>query len=105
TTTTTTTTLPKSPTTPVRPFVITGVSGNIVAGTRSTLYVTGVGFYAQPTVSIGVAGLTFVVAKDTGTVLTTYVSAARGFKFKPGTYTLTVRLANGKQASRRHYFS
>jgi len=106
TTTTTTTTVPTTTTTtPARPFTVTGVSGIIVAGERSTLSITGFGFYAQPTVTIGVPGLKFVVAKDTGTALTVYVTSAHGLKFKAGTYTVTVRLANAKQASKRHYFS
>jgi hypothetical protein len=97
--------MPTTTTTVAPRFVVTGVSGNIVAGVRSTLSITGSGFYAQPTVTIGVPGLKFVVAKDTGTALTVYVTSARGFKFKAGTYTVTVRLANAKQASKRHYFS
>jgi len=101
---TTTTTLPTTTTTVAPRFVVNGVSGNIVAGVRSTLSITGLGFYAQPKVTIGVAGLKFVVAKDTGTALTVYVTSARGFKFKAGTYTVTVRLANARQATKRHYF-
>jgi hypothetical protein len=101
---TTTTTQPTTTTTLAPRLVISYISGVIVPGARSTLTIGGGGFYAQPTISIGVAGLTFVVARDTGTVLITYVTAAPGFKLKPGAYTLTVQLANGKRASRRHNF-
>jgi hypothetical protein len=109
--TTTTTMVPTTTTTlslttpPVSRFVISYVAGTITGGARSTLTIGGAGFYAQPTVSMGVAGLKFVVVKDTRTLLITYVTAPPGFKLKQGIYTLTVKLANGKKATKRQYFA
>jgi hypothetical protein len=77
----------------VKPFKAVRVVGFVVAGKTSTIRIIGTAFSGRPKVTSH-AGTTAIVTKDTGTSLTVKVTVKAGTK--NGTYTFTVKLANGK---------
>ncbi len=89
------TVLPATVPVTVPPFRVTGAHGTAIAGTTSTITVSGTGFYGQPRVTSTAAGSRVGVAKDSGTLLTLRVFTKKGVS---GEHTLTITLANGKSA-------
>jgi hypothetical protein len=77
----------------VKPFKAVRVVGFVVAGKTSTIRIIGTAFSGRPKVTSH-AGTTAIVTKDTGTSLTVKVTVKAATK--NGTYTFTVKLANGK---------
>jgi hypothetical protein len=77
----------------VKPFKAVRVVGFVVAGKTSIITIIGTAFSGRPTVTSH-AGTTAIVFKDTGTALSVRVKVKAGSR--NGTYTFTVRLANGK---------
>jgi hypothetical protein len=69
------------------------VHGHAVAGKTVTLTISGSGFYGAPRIT-GHARTVARVTMDTGKLLTVRVSVAAGSP--NGTFTFTIRLANGK---------
>ncbi|MGA2969490.1 MAG: hypothetical protein ABSE75_06755 [Acidimicrobiales bacterium] len=77
----------------VKPFKAVRVVGFVVAGKTSIITIIGTAFSGRPIVTSH-AGTTAKVFKDTGTALSVKVTVKAGTK--NGTYTFTVKLANGK---------
>jgi hypothetical protein len=77
----------------VKPFKAVRVVGFVVAGKTSIITIIGTAFSGRPTVTSH-AGTTAIVFKDTGTALSVRVKVKAGSR--NGTYTFTVKLANGK---------
>jgi hypothetical protein len=75
-------------------FVVSKVHGTATVGSTVNLTVTGVGFYGDPKVTSNEPGAKFTVLHDHGTSLVIRVKVPAGAKH--GTFTLTIRLANGK---------
>ncbi len=83
----------------VKPFKAVRVVGFVVAGKTSIITIIGTAFFGRPTVTSH-AGTTARVFKDTGTALSVRVSVKAGSR--NGTYTFTVKLANGKTSKVRY---
>jgi hypothetical protein len=77
----------------VKPFKAVRVVGFVVPGKTTTITIIGTAFSGRPTVTSH-AGTSAKVTKDTGTSLVVKVTVKAGTK--NGTYTFTVKLANGK---------
>ncbi len=77
----------------VKPFKAVRVVGFVVPGKTTTITIIGTAFTGRPKVTSH-AGTTALVTKDTGTSLTVKVTVKAGSR--NGTYTFTVKLANGK---------
>jgi hypothetical protein len=77
----------------VKPFKAVRVVGFVVAGKTTIITIIGTAFSGRPIVTSH-AGTTAKVFKDTGTALSVKVTVKAGAK--NGTYTFTVKLANGK---------
>jgi hypothetical protein len=77
-------------------FVVHKVEGTALVGSTKTLTITGVGFYGRPKITSNEVGAKFGVLHDRGTSLVIAVTVRAGTKH--GTYTLTIRLADGKFA-------
>jgi hypothetical protein len=75
---------------------VTALHGYAVYARTVTLVAIGTGFYASPRVTSTAVGVHVIVVRDTGRALvlrvTTRSPRARGW------HTLTIRLANGRQA-------
>lgn len=75
-------------------FVVHKVEGTALVGGAKNLTVTGVGFYGRPKITSNEAGAKFALLHDRGSSLVIRVTVPRGSK--EGTFTLTIRLADGK---------
>jgi hypothetical protein len=74
----------------------TGAHGFAVVGRTVVITITGGGFYGQPRLTSNAAGVSAVVVKDNGKMLTVRVTVRAGAA--RGWHTFTIRLANGKMA-------
>jgi len=77
-------------------FHTTGSQGVAIVGRTVTLTISGAGFYGQPSITSTGAGVSAVVARDSGTLLSVRVTVKAGSR--TGERTFTVTLANGKVA-------
>ena len=84
---------------PLIVFHASRVIGHVTAGKTVFITIVGVGFYGRPTV-VSHAGTVAFVTRDTGKLLTVRVSVARGSR--NGTFTFTIRLANGHTTKVRY---
>ena len=75
-------------------FVVHKVVGTALVGGTKNLTVTGVGFYGRPKITSNEVGAKFGLLHDRGSSLVIRVTVRAGSK--PGLYTLTIRLADGK---------
>ncbi len=85
-------------------FVVPGpqpkrVIGFVTAGVTKTISIAGMYFYGRPKITSH-GGTTAIVTKDTGTLLTVRVTVKAGSR--NGTFTFTIRLANGKTGTVRY---
>jgi hypothetical protein len=85
-------------------FVVPGpkaikVDGFALAGATKSVIIIGSNFYGRPKVTSH-AGTTVIVTKDTGRLLTAKVTVKAGSR--AGTYTFTIKLANGKTCTVRY---
>jgi hypothetical protein len=84
---------------PVIVFHASRVIGHVTAGKTVIITIVGAGFYGRPTV-VSHGGTVALVTRDTGKQLTVRVAVARGSR--NGTFTFTIRLANGHTTKVRY---